>query len=66
MAVYTSMPTVSASAGGGKYCSGETYTLFMNQDELMQWIRHRESMSGVLEIRESGRSYNRLARGKRR
>lgn len=66
MAVYMSMPTVSASAGGGKYCSGETYTLFMNRDELMQWIRHRESMSGVLEIRESGRSYNRLARGKRR
>ena len=66
MAVYTSMPTVSASAGGGKYCSGETYTLFMDRDELMQWIRHRESMSGVLEIRESGRSYNRLARGKRR
>lgn len=66
MAIYTSMPAVSASAAGGKYCSGETYTLFMNRDELMQWIRNRESMSGVLEIRESGRSYNRLARGKRR
>lgn len=66
MAIYTNMPTVSSSSGGSKYFAGETYTLFMNRDELVQWIRNRESLSGILEVRESGRAYNRMARGKRR